>query len=74
MHLSSKKFKSTQPGSLTSIVVNGDMGFAMRQWKKMQKDSKIIVECFERKFYQKPSDKKRKMMEIARYNQSKNLD
>lgn len=71
MNLKSKQINSIIPGKPNSIEVNGDVTFALRQYKKMQKQSNVIVELYERKFFAKKSDVRRKEVEIARYKQSR---
>lgn len=71
MNTKSKLFESIIPGQLSSIQVNGDISFALRRYKKMQKDAGVVVECYDRKFYTKPSVAKKKMIDTAKYNQSK---
>lgn len=71
MHINSKKFRAIKPGALSSTVVVDDLGSALRIWKKQLKDSEVILECYDRKFYQKPSTKRRILLENAKYIQSK---
>ena len=71
MHLESKKFNSIKPGRLSSISVAGDLNHGIRAWKKLLKDSSIIEDCYNRKFYVKKSVRKRKQLELAKYNQSR---
>lgn len=73
MNLKSKQFDSIIPGNLNSINVNGDLTFALRKYKKMQKESGVVANLFERKFYDKPSVHKKKKMDNAKYNQSKDI-
>jgi ribosomal protein S21 len=68
-----KQIDSILPGRLNSILVNGDLTFALKRFKRMQKDSNVILECYERKFHLKPSVANRKKMDIAKFKQSKNL-
>lgn len=68
-----KQIDSILPGRLNSILVNGDLTFALKRFKRMQKDSNVILECYERKFFVKPSVATRKQMDIAKFKQSKNL-
>lgn len=68
-----KQIDSILPGRLNSILVNGDLTFALKRFKRMQKDSNVILECYARKFYVKPSVATRKQMDIAKFKQSKNL-
>lgn len=74
MNIKSKQFNSIQPGSPSSILVSNDLTFALRKWKKNLKDAKIVEQQFERKTYQKPSVIKKAQRELAKYNQSKDID
>jgi ribosomal protein S21 len=71
MNIKSKFFDSIVPGQLGSIQTNGDIAFALRRFKRMQKDAGTIVECYDRKFYTKPSVSKKKQRDSAKYIQSK---
>jgi len=72
MHLTSKKFQGIVPGSPQSVKVNGgDLSTALRIWKKQQKDSNIVQELFDKKFFKKKSVQRREQMATARYNQQK---
>ena len=71
MNTKSKLFDSIIPGQLSSVKVNDDLQFALRRFKKMQKDAGVVVECYDRKFYTKPSVSKKKMLDSAKYIQSK---
>ena len=55
----SKKYKEHQsviPGhSIGAAVVNGDLGFAIRTWKKKLKDSDILNKIKSKKEFVKPS-------------------
>ncbi len=73
MNLKSKQLNSILPGRLNSIEVNGDLTFALRQYKKLQKNSNVVVELYDRKFFHKKSDVRRKQLEVAKYLQSKEL-
>ena len=66
-----KQIESIIPGQLSSIVVNGDLASALRQYKKMQKQSNIIVELYDRKFYTKKSVSNRKQLALAKFLQQK---
>lgn len=68
-----KQIDSILPGRLNAISVDGDITFALKRFKRMQKDSGVILECYERKFYVKPSVAHRKKMDVAKFKQSKNL-
>ena len=71
MNLKSKQFQSIIPGRPNAIEVNYDITSALRQYKKMQKQSNVVVDLYDRKFYTKPSVRNRKMMKNARYIQLK---
>jgi len=68
-----KQIESILPGRLNAIAVNGDIAFALKRFKRMQKDSGVILECYERKFYVKPSVSNRKKMDVAKFKQSKEI-
>ena len=67
----SKKHKYHQsiiPGfALGAAVPNGDLGFAIRTWKKKLKDADILKIVKSRREYVKPSVVKRKQMSDAIY-------
>lgn len=69
----SKKHKYHQsiiPGQgLGAAVPNGDLGFAIRLWKKQLKDADVLKMVKERKEYVKPSVIKRKAKADAAYRQ-----
>lgn len=72
MHLNSKKFQSIVPKAPQSVrVIDGDISTALRMWKKQQKESNIIQELFDKKYYKKMSVLKREQLSVARYNQQK---
>ena len=73
MKLDSKLFKSICTSRPNAVLVNGDINHAIKRWKETNKNNGVTDELFERKFYQKPSDKRRKQIEIARYNATKEL-
>ena len=54
-------------------VLNGDVELALKRFKKMIKDSKKLVELSERRFYTKPSVKKRLENKIAKVRERKRL-
>lgn len=74
MNLKSKQFSSIIPGRPNAIEVNYDITFALRQYKKMQKQSNVIVDLYDRKFFIKPSVRNRKMMNNAKYLQLKETE
>lgn len=67
-----KKLRNTIPFKTQSVlVVDNDLGTALKVWKKMLKENNTIEECYDRKFYNKPSRTKRLQNQIAVYLQSK---
>lgn len=75
MHLTSKKFQAIVPGCPSSVRVNGgDLSTALRIWKKKQKDSNIVQEMFDKKYFKNKSVQKREQLAVAIYNQQKESD
>ena len=66
-----KQIKDMVPGAPNSIKVSDGLNRAIRIWKKQLKDSDTINELFERKEHIKPSYKRRKQLETAKFKQSK---
>lgn len=54
-------------------VLNNDVELALKRFKKMIKDSKKLVELSERRFYTKPSVKKRLENKMAKVRERKRL-
>ena len=54
-------------------VLNGDVELALKRFKKIIKDSKKLVELSERRFYTKPSVKKRLENKMAKVRERKRL-
>jgi ribosomal protein S21 len=75
MQVTSKKFQGIVPGTPNAVKVNnGDLSTAIRIWKRQQKDSNIIQDLFDNKYYKKKSVKKREQRAIAKYNQMKDSE
>lgn len=75
MNLTSKKFQGIIPGTPNAVKVNnGDISTALRVWKRQQKDSNIVQELFDKKYYKKKSVKRREQVELAKYFQKKESD
>jgi len=56
-----KEFLSIAPGMKSGVsVVNGDINFAIRQFKRVTKKSGILFEYKNRSHFIKPTTKKRK--------------
>ena len=70
MNKKQKIWQSHLPGTaLGTAVVKGDIGFAIRFWKKALKDSGKIFEFKKRKEHIKKSQKRREQLNIAKFNQ-----
>ncbi len=54
-------------------VLNGDVELALKRFKKIIKDSKKLIELSERRFYTKPSVKKRLEKKMAKVRERKRL-
>ena len=54
-------------------VLNNDVELALKRFKKMIKDSKKLVELSERRFYTKPSVRKRLERKMAKVRERKRL-
>jgi small subunit ribosomal protein S21 len=54
-------------------VLNGDIELALKRFKKMIKDSKKLIELSERRFYTKPSVRKRLEKKMAKVRERKRL-
>ena len=74
MNPTSKKFKTINSGHPNSVRVDGDLNYALKAWKKVLKDTNIMQECYDRKFYKKPSEIRRLQSRLAIYNQSKETE
>lgn len=71
----SKRFRATVQGRPSSIaVVDGDIGTALKIFKKQTKSFGTQLECFERRWFKSKSKTRRLQLEAARYVESKNAD
>jgi ribosomal protein S21 len=74
MKKNKKKFHKVREGVGTSVeVVDGNLNAALREFKRLVKDSVKLKEVVQRKHYTKPSVKKRKIRLDAIYQSKKNL-
>ena len=72
MNPNSKKFKTISPSRLNSVLVfDGDVSYAIKAWKSLLKNNNAIQECYDRKFFKKPSEKRRLKNQFAKYIQTK---
>ena len=78
MNKRQKQHLSIVPGrSLSTAVVNKDINYAIKNWKREVKNSGILNEYRERQEYVKPSVKRRAEKDRAAYIQkirTENLD
>ena len=65
------KKKEKQMRGLSVDVYNNNVDGALRIFKKMIKESKLMLELKNREYYTKPSEKKRRKSKKARKNQAK---
>jgi|TARA_R110001592_G_scaffold323461_2_gene602741 ribosomal protein S21 len=81
MNKKHKIWQSHLPGKPLGVAVvqdktnpkdKGDIGFAIRFWKRAMKDAGVIEELKERKHFIKKSQKRRVQMENAKYFQQIN--
>tara|TARA_Y100001963_G_C6703038_1_gene410474 strand:+ start:767 stop:1015 length:249 start_codon:yes stop_codon:yes gene_type:complete len=66
-----KKKQGNQLRGLSVDVYNNNVDGALRIFKKMVKESKLMLELKNREYYTKPSEKKRRQSKKARKNVSK---
>jgi ribosomal protein S21 len=71
MNPTSKKFKAISSGQTNSVVVDNDLSYALKVWKRLLKDTNVMQECYDRKFYRKPSEIRRLRSNLAKYTQHK---
>ena len=65
-----KSHKSIVPGnSFSTKVINKDINFALRSWKKQLKTSNTLDILKEKQEFEKPSVTKRKIKNSAVFNQ-----
>ena len=72
MNIQDKKLQTIIPGFSTGVnVVDGDISFAMGEFKRVMKDSNKLLSVYDNRCYVKPSVTKRKMIDTAKFNQRK---
>ena len=73
MNKKHKIWQSHIPGqALGASVVKGDIGFAIRFWKRALKDAGTLQELRERRYFKKKSSKRREQLDSAKYFQKIN--
>jgi ribosomal protein S21 len=70
MNKKQKQHQSIMPGNALAVsVVNQDLGFAMRLWKRKVKTSEVLEKTKDQKEFIKPSVKRRKQKQAAQFIQ-----
>jgi ribosomal protein S21 len=70
MNKKQKQHQTIVPGNSTAVnVVNQDLGFALRTWKRKVKDSGALEYVKDNRTFTKPSVKRRNAISKARYRQ-----
>ena len=70
MNKKQKQHQTIVPGNSTAVnVVNQDLGFALRTWKRKVKDSGALEYVKDNQTFTKPSVKRRNAISKARYRQ-----
>jgi small subunit ribosomal protein S21 len=70
MNKKQKQHQTIVPGNSTAVnVVNQDLGFALRTWKRKVKDSGVLEYVKDNRTFTKPSVKRRNDISKARYRQ-----
>ena len=70
MNKKQKQHQSIVPGNATAVnVVNHDLGFALRTWKRKVKESGVLEYVKEHRTFTKPSVEKRMQVSKAHYRQ-----
>jgi len=73
MNKKQKQHLTTVPGSPLAVNVTGtqreDLAFALKAWKRKIKSSGILETMRDRKEFEKPSVKKRKQLQSAKFLQ-----
>ena len=73
MNKKHKIWQSHIPGvPLGASVVKGDVGFAIRFWKRALKDAGTMQELRERRYFKKKASKRREQLDSAKYFQKIN--
>jgi len=62
-----RKELSECPGGVCAIVHNGDLQSALQVFRRELKQSNKLAEVYRRKEYEKPSVRRRKILNTAKY-------
>lgn len=74
MKKSERRRKSVLNGGVGGVNVQGNLNGAIQQWKRSLKESGKMEEIKRRRHYVKPSLKRKRELEDARYRQQKGFD
>lgn len=66
-----REILAVNPGTHSGFIVDGDLSYILRRMKQANKASGRLMEVYENSYYTKPSDRRRKLRGIAKYNQRK---
>lgn len=64
-----RELLTIQSGYAASVIVDGDLSFALRKFKRIMKNNERLTEVYDRSSYTKPSVKKRLTNSNAAYAQ-----
>jgi len=70
MNRREKKRRSLLAGGLGANVVDGELNTAIQVWKQELKNSENLNRLYENREFVKPSVRKRKMIQFAKYRNS----
>jgi len=70
MNRREKKRRSLLAGGLGANVVDGELNTAIQMWKQELKNSENLNRLYENREFVKPSVRKRKMIQFAKYRNS----
>ena len=70
MNKKQKQHQTIVPGNSVAVnVINQDLGFALRTWKRDVKESGVLDYVKDNRTYVKPSVKRRNVISKAQYRQ-----
>jgi small subunit ribosomal protein S21 len=70
MNKKQKQHQTTVPGNALAVnVINNDLAFALRTWKRKVKSSEVLESIKDRKEFIKPSVKRRQQRQSAQFIQ-----
>ncbi|NBQ97789.1 MAG: 30S ribosomal protein S21 [Microbacteriaceae bacterium] len=70
MNKKQKQHQTIVPGNAAAVnVINQDLGFALRTWKRKVKESRVLEYVKENQTYTKPSVKRKNIISKASYRQ-----